>query len=223
MQGKKTYNLYYCSNMNCPNPNKKSVHQTDIELELFHYLESIRPDPERFKGFSDALIKRFEQRRGEFETTASNIRKRIDVLEEEKENLFKLGRQGALDADELKIEKDKIKKSISELKLELNETHEEEFKIELLLEYAESFFRTLHLFWQEASPSQKVKLQRILFPSGIIYSYPGFSNSQLAPGFNVILEFASVDSDLVTQDLTISNSMVDDFVVFVNDLVEVFP
>jgi len=129
-------------------------------------------------------------------------------LEEEKTNLIALGRQGALDADELKVEKDKIKKSISELKLQLNETHEEEFKLEMLLEYAESFFRTLHLFWQEALPSQKVKLQRILFPYGITYDYPGFSNTLLAPGFNVIKEYASVESSLVTPSISFCNFLV---------------
>jgi len=193
----KFYDLYYCYNKSCTNPNKKSVPKIDFENEFFEYLKGVRPDKKKFKGFADALIKRYEQRQSEFTTKASTIRKQIDILEEEKGNLIKLGRQGALDAEELKVEKGKIKKSIAECKLQLNEIHEEEFKIEMLLEYAEAFFRTVHLFWLEALPQQKVKLQRILFPYGITYSYPGFSNSLLAPGFNVIREFASVEPSLV--------------------------
>ena len=190
--------LYYCYNKKCPNAGKKSIHKIDFEREFAQYLEIIRPDEEKFGKFKEALLKRYEQRKYEFETQSSTFRKQLDIHENEKANIIKLGRQGALEPEEVKAELDKIKKTISELKLQINESHEEEFKIDMLIEYAESFFRTMHLFWIEALPSQKVRLQRILFPHGIIYSYPGFSNTVLAPGFNVIREFVPAESSLVT-------------------------
>ena len=190
--------LYYCYNKECPNEGKKSIHKIDFEKEFAEYLEIIRPDEEKFGKFKKALLIRYEQRKYEFETQSSTYRKQLDIHENEKANIIKLGRQGALEPEEVKAELDKIKKTISELKLQINESHEEEFKIDMLIEYAESFFRTMHLFWIEALPSQKVRLQRILFPNGIVYSYPGFSNTILAPGFNAIREFVPAESSLVT-------------------------
>lgn len=193
-----TFLLYYCYNKECPNGGKKSIDKIDFEKEFAGYLELIRPDKEKWGNFKEMLITRYKQRQYEFETHSSTLRKQLDIYENEKTNIIKLGRQGALEPNEVKEELDKIKKNISELKLQINESHEDEFRIEMLIEYAETFFRTLHLFWLDALPATKVKLQRILFPHGIIYSYPGFSNTVLAPGFNVIQGFVPAEPSMVT-------------------------
>ena len=137
----KPYALYYCHNPNCPNKNQKSVSKTDFENEFYEYLEVVKPQEQDFKEFSEVLIKRYEQRQTEFETRSSSLRKQLDTYEQEKMNLINMGKRGVLDAEEAKVEMDKIKKNISILKLDLNETHEEEFRIEMLLEYARTFFR----------------------------------------------------------------------------------
>lgn len=194
----KKYPLYYCSNSKCTNPGKKSVHKNDFEADFYEFLELVKPKEKHFKKFRDVLVKRYQDRQIEFVTKSDTLRKRVDVYETEKQRLIDMGKKGILDSDDLKTEIVKVKNQIMKAKLEMNESHEQEFKIELLLDYAESFFRTLPQFWIDASTSVKVQLQRILFPEGIVYSYSGFSNSKLDRRFALIEQVATSQSTLVT-------------------------
>ena len=74
-----------------------------------------------------------------------------------------MGKSGVLNDEELKEELNKIRSEINKVKLKMNESHEEEFRIELLVDYAEMFFRTLPDFWLEADTSTKIRLQRVLW------------------------------------------------------------
>ena len=192
------YPLYYCKNSKCHNHSKKSIKKGDFENEFFKYLEYIKPQEKHFEKFRSVLLKRYEKRQTEFETKSDWLRKQLDSLSKEKKELIGLGRQGVLEADELKEELSEIRGKIMKTKLELNETHTEEFKIELLLDYADSFFRTLPQFWLDAGVSTKIKLQRIIFPEGIVYSYPGFSNSKISRYFKLIEDVATSNSRVVT-------------------------
>ena len=195
---RKKFPLYYCPNTGCPNPGKKSINKNEFEPEFYQFLNDVKPSPEHFIGFRGALIRRYETRQLEFETRSYSIRQLLQKLDEDKTRLIDLGKNGALHADELKNELEKVRARMTELKNELNGSHEDEFKVQMLIDYAESFFRTPGTFWLDASPANKVKIQRILFPKGLVYTYPGFSNTELAPGFEVIKQFADVESTLVT-------------------------
>ena len=194
----KKYPLYYCKNPNCKNNEKKSIEKSDFEAEFYSYLDNVKPKGKDFEKFRERLLTRYEQRKSEFETNSDRVRQLLNTLVKEKQRLIDMGKSGVLDDDELKEELNKVRQQIRESKLEINESHEEEFKIELLLDYAEMFFRTLPDFWLEANTSAKTQLQRILFPKGIVYSYPGFSNSKLSPRFKLIEDIVTTDSTLVT-------------------------
>ena len=143
----KKYPLYYCKNPDCENSEKKSVEKSDFETEFYSYLDNIRPTGKDFEKFRERLLTRYEHRKSEFETNSDRIRKLLDALAKEKQRLIDMGKSEVLDDEELKEELTKVRQQIREAKLEINESHEEEFKIELLLDYAEMFFRTLPTFW----------------------------------------------------------------------------
>ncbi|MBT3249951.1 MAG: recombinase family protein, partial [Candidatus Pacebacteria bacterium] len=180
----KRYPLYYCKNKKCSNPNKKSVLKIDFEDEFFEFLKDVRPASDEVKRIKKEVIAVYEQRQSEFETRSDILRQKLNELTNQKQRLVKMVKQGA-EFEDVKEDLKQIKSEIQEIKLELNESHTEEFKIELLLDYAETFLRNLPKFWFEADPANKVKLQRILFPHGIVYSYPGFSNTELSPLFKL--------------------------------------
>lgn len=191
------YPVYYCHNKDC-SALEKSVDKNDFEKEFFEYLGKIRPNEYQIKRFNEVVLQRYNNRRQEFETESTRIRQSIDSLEVEKQKVIDLAKKGVLDEEDAKTELEKVKGKILSTKLSLNESHEEEFKIEMLLEYVSNFLRTPQLFWFDAEPSHKIRLQRILFPEGIIYSFPGFSNTKLSPIFELINAIAPSESDFVT-------------------------
>jgi len=60
------------------------------------------------------------------------------------------------------------------------------------------------------------KKKVILFPKGIIYSYPGFSNSKLSRKFKLIEDIAASESTLVTLILSYPNRIIESLLELFN-------
>lgn len=183
-RNKTLYPLYYCRNKECT-VDKKSVPRADFEKEFYEYLSEIRPTEQKIHRFIERLTLKYQARQSEFETRSSTLRKRLDVLEKEKSKILGLAKRGVLDDEDIKSELGKVKDEIAQAQLGLSESFGEEFKLEYLIDYATSFLRNMHLFWNQADPMGKVRLQRLMFPNGITYSYPGFVETQLSPIFGL--------------------------------------
>jgi len=183
------YAYYYCTHTDCLNPGKKAVGKIDFENEFMDYLNTLKPEKELQQAINDKLLVRYRERQSEFETDATRQRKRLDQLEAQKQNLVEAIAIGADKTDMLPAIA-KIKEDMALVKLALNESHTGEFEMELMLTYAETFFSRMALLWHDAPIKQKVQMQRVLFPDGIIYSYGevGFSNTKLRPFIGYIWE-----------------------------------
>jgi len=62
-----------------------------------------------------------------------------------------------------------------------------------------------------APPEIKIRLQRLIFPEGVLYQYSGFSNTKISPVFEVINSFAVSDSKDVTQRVWHWNKIFSEF------------
>ncbi len=182
----KQYYKYYCHNKACTNPGVKSVDKHVIENAFLEFLKGVRPNPERWESVKVKLTKKFEDEMETAEDTSKRARKEILVWEAKKQRVIDLASSEVLDEDDAREQLAKIKSKLLQLKLEVNQSHGEEIKLDMLLSFADNFFRTLHLFWFDADISTKTDLQRAVFPNGVIYSFPGFSNSQIGPLFQAI-------------------------------------
>ena len=150
------------------------------------------------KRFREIFLNRYYERQEEFVTEEDKLSKYISKLEKDKKRLIRLGRDGVLDDDDLKEELMEVKGELMDSKIKLNETHGEEFKIEYLVDYAENIIRTMDKFWFDADSSVKIKFQRLMFPNGVFYNYPGFSNLKLSPVFEIIESIAAQKASTVT-------------------------
>ncbi len=199
-QGKnKKYPYYYCNNPDCPNPGKKSNDKFKFEKKFKKFLDKIRPSEELQSYIGKRLLEKYQERKDEFETHASKQRKLLDQLEEKKENLVEAIAEG-IDQKDIVGPLNKIKEEIALTKLSLNEAHTGEFEMDLLLSYAKKFFTRMSILWFEvADPNLKVRLQRVLFPEGLIYTnQDNFSNTKLRPYLRYLYESKQSDSTIVT-------------------------
>jgi site-specific DNA recombinase len=203
-RNKVKYAIYYCRNNQCTAP-KKSVQKKDMDLEFYNYLSQIRPSEEKLKRFFERLTARYKVRAVEFENKGIKIRKQIADLENEKQAVINLAKKGILLDEELTAELTKIRTAINLAKLETVETHVEEFRLDYLMTIAENFLMNMHVIWNDLDTPAKIKLQRLLFPEKIIYSFPGFVETPISPIFSLIegrLEQQEVTSDVNEQDVT---------------------
>lgn len=186
----KKYPVYYCMNKKCT-AKQKSIWKDKFEIEFQDYLFTLKPDEEKVNEFLKAILIKYNDRKIEFENNSTTIRKQLDELEKEKQYTLGLGRKQILDEDDLREQLKEIKAKMLKTKALLNESHGEEFKIEYLLEFGNNILRNFPVIWNEVDISYKIRLQRVLFPEKIIYSYPGFSNTKLSPIFRQIEDFTA--------------------------------
>ncbi len=198
-QGKmQKFAYYYCTHSDCSNPGQKAIGKNQFENEFFDYLNMLQPEPELKQSIHDRLLVRYQQRKDEFETDASRQRKQLEALEKQKQNLVNALANGA-DKDDILPAINKIKQDIALVKLSLNESHTGEFEMDLMLTYADKFFSRMALLWSDAPLQQKIQLQRVLFPEGIVYSNnAGFSNTKLRPYISLLWEAKQSPSINVT-------------------------
>lgn len=193
----KKYPVYYCMNKKCT-ARQKSIWKDNFETEFQNYLFTLKPDEEALGSFLKAVMLKYYNRKVEFENNSSIIIKQLEELEKEKQYVLGLGRKGILDEDDLRDQLKEVKGKITSAKLALNECHGEEFKTEYLLQLGETILRNFPAIWNEVDITYKIRLQRVLFPEKIIYSYPGFSNTKLSPVFGQIEDFTASNVSNVT-------------------------
>lgn len=192
------YAYYYCTHSDCSNTGKKAIGKIEFENQFMDYLNLLRPDETMQNDLHKRLLGRYEQRKDEFETDASRHRKRLDLLEKQKQNLVGAMADGA-DRKDVIPAINKIKDDIALVKLAINESHLGEFEMELMLQYADKFFERMAMLWFDSPIQQKIQLQRVLFPDGIIYSYDeGFSNTKLRPYIRLMYQSKSTFTTAVT-------------------------
>ena len=172
--------LYYCHNSKC-SVGKKSVSKTEFEEQFIDFFSKLKIKEKYLKRFEEILLKKYEQRKGEFENETNKINKMLVSLEKNKNKIMDLIEDGTYDKEDGKERLDKIKNEINQTKLKLSSNIGEEFKIEYLINHAKKILLTLSDFWESADYSSKLNIQRKFFPEGIIYTFPGFSNTKLSP------------------------------------------
>lgn len=191
------YAYYYCKNKECE-LYSKMIKKTDLENEFMEYLSKVKPTKEFVRRFNKRFLKKYKER--EIEIRGEYLRKMDTVkeLEEELSWVVKQGRKGMLPERVVQDQATELDQKITLAKEELNENHAEEMDIKGLLAYGESFIRTLERNWFDAQNEIKIRLQRIIFPEGVIYKDSQFSNLKLCPVFEIINDFAAYYSRDVT-------------------------
>ena len=181
----KKYAKYYCRNHDCTSL-LKSVDKGIMESEFYSFLKTVRPTETAIEKFKQRVLSRYQIRLSEFETESSRLRKQLDRLETDKQRVIDMGKKQILEDEDTKQELAKVKAEINAVKLQLNECHDQGFQVEYLLEFAGNFLRNMHVIWNEVDTSGKIKIQRLIFPKGMSYKFPGFVETKLSPIFAYI-------------------------------------
>ena len=193
-----------------------------LRTRFLDYLRSIQPHPEDLTRILDTVLKQYHQERFEFTSKAERLSTKMEKLHRQKRHLLAILSEPEFaddeDAKEMLIE---VKNELVEVKSEMGQSIKGEFKVEYLIQYAHNFFKHLPLLWIEASTGTKVRLQRMLFPEGLVYQSGEFSNTQLSPIFGLISESAASDVKNVTPTLPVSNLDVYGFLNLICDLEKV--
>ncbi len=186
------YPYYYCRTKGCEKYGKMIFRETDkkdrdsLHDEFYEYLKRVKPKEEFIEVFHEVFITRYEQRKKELSGEYFQKLDEIQELKQEQDWLLKQGRKGLIPDNLLKQRLDEAENKLTMAQMNLNDTYQEKIAIENLLAEAYTFCRTPEIAWYNALPEAKVLYQRLIFPSGITYHYPGLSNQSLGLPFELI-------------------------------------
>ena len=192
-KGKKSKYAYYFCKQRCGKP---SVPISDIENSLLGLLEKITPTPEMLELVNAYIRKIYYER-------VADLQKRKDQADSELKKLYEL-RQALIEknltgtySDEVFKEQNRIlEEKIKDIRMTSEDSLITKYNLEAITDFIKRKFKNLPHTYEESSLQQKRALLCSIFPLGLPWSYPAYSNTEISPYYQSIrnIKHASVTS-----------------------------
>ncbi len=176
------YGYYFCPKR-CV---KSSIPVKDLELSMKDLLKEVTPTPKCLDLFIGLLRRTYYQR-------LANLQKRKDQADEELKKLYEL-RQSLIEknllgiySDEIFREQNKlIEEKVAVAQISKNDAVISKYNLEAIVSFIKEKFSDLVIAYTESKLNQKKVLLCSIFPSGMPWSYPGYSNTEISPLYQAI-------------------------------------
>lgn len=194
----KRYAYYECHNIACEFRNQ-GIPIKVMERKFIKLLEKITPCEEFLDAFEATVIKYWESEGQVLKIASESYVKELNRLEEKKERLIQMRADKELSLEEFTKAKEAVENKIIGLKVSSNEVKTDEFNIQSDLEYAKLFLKDVARQWQDMNVDQQQRLQKRIFPNGIIYDRTKeiYRTAILSPIFRLSGQFSINSSDFV--------------------------
>ena len=168
-----------------------------VEAAFVELLERMQPGAELM-----ALIKRiFQQvwtkKHGSLFDEAAALRSELAKLEAQRQTVLDQLKGGYLVGDDFKQVNESIPSQLEDARVRLSLAESSELDLETALDYLSYQFWNTHILWQESDLAGKIRLQKALFPHGVIWESEGLGTSPTHSIFNVLPATESEESLLV--------------------------
>lgn len=185
-KGKRAKYAYYFCQKRC---GISSIPMDSLDNATAHFLSTITPTKEALDAFIALLRRAYYQR-------VSQLQKRKDEADSELKRLQGL-RQALIQknlsgiySDEIFREQNKlIEEQIVSLQLTKDDALLAKYNLESIVQFMKDKFANLGRTYQLSNLSQIRVLLCSIFPSGMVWSYPGFSNTEISPIYQSIRAF----------------------------------
>jgi DNA invertase Pin-like site-specific DNA recombinase len=172
------YYYYHCFNKEC-SMYGKAISKQKLEDDFVEYLKEITPKKDFLNVFKTVVLSLWDRQDLDLKTEAQNYEKQLTVLDEKRKRIFEMREEGSYTPEEFKERKEEIENQIMATKISLDETRIDQFDIEGVLSYANTFITDLGRQWLDLATSHS-RFQKMVFPNGISYTRnKGFGTADL--------------------------------------------
>lgn len=178
----KRYPKYHCSTCK-----KASIEPKSLESKFIAMLHELTPSKEIAKLIRSIVIRVWKDEVMTMRNQERSIRKKIEVIEDQKVRVIENVIEGNLTSSDKKAWDKKSNASLTLYKRELESLVEQIGTDEETIDYSLEFMANTPKLWQDASPEMKLKLQEIIFPKGLQYSFAEgkFGTPEISPLFRL--------------------------------------
>ncbi len=180
----KRYPYYHCTNRNC---NGLSVRKETLEKVFIDHLTALQPRLEYLKLFSEIVLDVWRNKRADAMRHLATINRQLENLRQRKDKLDEVFIfKGAIDQATYERQRDKLNEEIADAETAVHEAKLEELDLEAVLNFAQHVLLNAARLWIKFSLDQKQRLQKVIFPEGLVYTPEGFRITVTSPIFSLL-------------------------------------
>ena len=193
----------------CPGCKQIRTRKEALEELFLGLLDRLRPRQEYLAALRETVLEVWHERREAVERAAPVLRKRLEKLEQQKQRLVQAYvYDQALDEGTYRSEMARLRGEIVVARVERNQNELDELDVEGVLEFAEYVVLNAGRMWSEFSLEQRRKMQKVLFPEGLIYDGAAFRTPATCLFFRDLEASQSADDEVVALKCSSSNTLV---------------
>ncbi len=186
-KGKKlTYGYYFCIKR-CGA--KSNVPASTLEPETAALLKSITLKTETAQVINAFLRRTYYQRTGVLKQKRDQADTELKKTYETRQALIEKNLSGVYSDDIFKEQNKILEEKITAIQAAKDEAMIEKYSLEAITKFIETKFTDLAATYQNAPLEQKRVLMCSIFPKGLQWSYPGYSNTQISPFYRCFLDY----------------------------------
>ena len=191
-RGGKKYPYYHCPG--CATRARKAT----LESKFVQLLERLQPNPAYLRLFKEIVLDAWTRSRSNSKEARRAVLKRLEGLQRRLDQLDEAHIfRRSIDQTSYERQRDKLREEVTLAELELNDARLEELDVEAVLAFAEHLLGNAARIWVEASPTQKLGFQRVLFPTGITFDGEKVGTATTCLAFNYLRPIQNQVSEMV--------------------------
>ncbi len=138
----------------------------------------------------NAFLRRtYYQRTGVLKQKRDQADTELKKTYETRQALIEKNLSGVYSDDIFKEQNKILEEKITAIQAAKDETMIEKYSLEAITKFIETKFTDLAATYQNAPLEQKRVLMCSIFPKGLQWSYPGYSNTQISPFYRCFLDY----------------------------------
>ncbi len=185
-KGKRAKYAYYFCKKRC---GVSSIPMDDLNNATIHYLSTITPTKEAFDAFIALLRRTYYQRVAQLQKRKDEADSELKRLQGLRQSLIQKNLSGIY-SDEIFREQNKlIEEQIVSLQITKDDALLAKYNLESIIKFMKDKFANLGRTYQLSNLSQIRVLLCSIFPSGMVWDYPGLSNTEISPLYQAIRVF----------------------------------
>jgi site-specific DNA recombinase len=162
------YAYYRCQNRTCRNVN---IRREELERTFVAFLEHLKPKPEYLRLFGEIIVDVWEQKQSLAAAVHDTLLHHLAELKRNKDLLVRaFVYERALDQQTYQEQLDKLNEDITLAELEERDAQLDELDIAAAVNFTQYVLLNGARLWTESGPDQKQRLQKLIFPEGVLFA-----------------------------------------------------
>ena len=201
----KKYAYYHCYNKDCKT--QVRIPKDKLERMFVDYLSELKPSEDYMQLFKQNVKTAYQNAVKTKKDILVNLKHDLKAVKEKQDKLVNMYIEGKLREADYKLKSEQFEQEEKHIKICLSDVEKPENDFEKCFDFVCNALENIDKLWLDSDLDTKQRLQKIVFPQGLVYENNGFRNGSnswfyskkgglLPPDFNMVppSEFESLST-----------------------------